>query len=236
MPLTALHRFGPEDMNPGEFVIYRAHLSLPAFILRSKAGVFVFSLGILIFVLAFWYRSTLGFLSEASITLGITVFALIPLIYGAYLFGVKFIDFLYDEDVITNQRVIDYNQKFLFSRDLATANMKSVENVNLIQAGVLRTLFDYGTLEVQTASSSRSRGGGTTSGLGRFLLLEDVKYPGKVQRLIDEVATRVKEGIRFDREEMLIVCGLKQGNLDDYFVVKKTRGWKSRVKKLLSWE
>lgn len=232
MPLTALNRFGPEDMNPGEVVIYRAHLSVPGFLVRSKPGLFYMTIGLILFYLAWMYGHLIGFLVDTTVTVGVLLFASLPFLYGLIRFKIVLIDWLYDEDVITNQRVIDYNQKFLFDREQSTANMKSVENVILFQKGILRTLFDFGTLDVQTAATSRQPRSGEVN---EFLVLHDVKYPKKVQRLIDEIANRVKNGIPVDREEMLIMCGLKQGNLDDYFVIKKSRGWKQRVRKLMGW-
>lgn len=233
MPLTALHRFGPEDMNPGEIVIYRAHLSFVAFLMRSKPGFFFMLIGLVVFVLAWMYGDAIGFLVDSTVTVGILLFASLPFLYGLIRFKIILVDWIYDEDVITNQRVIDYNQKFLFDREQSTANMKSVENVILFQKGIMRTLFDYGSLDVQTAATSRRPQSGD---LNQFLLLDDVKHPKKVQRLIDEIANRVKNGIPVDREEMLIMCGLKKGDLGDYFIVKKSRGWKGRVKKLLKWK
>lgn len=232
MPLTALHRFGPEDLNPGEQVIYRAHLSFVAFLFRAKKGIFIFSLGIAVLLLAYYYRHFIGFLEESTITVGVLIFVAFPILIGLFHFKVKLIDWIYDEDVITNQRVIDYNQKFLFDRELSTANMKSVENVLLFQKGILRTLFDYGSLDVQTAGTSKQPRAGS---LNDFLLLDDVKHPKNVQRLVDEIANRVKSGIAIDREEMLIMCGLKTGTLDEYFVIRKTKGWKKRIKKILKW-
>ncbi len=233
MPITALHRFGPADMNPGEIVIYRAHLSFPAFMIRSKPGFFYMLLGILLLFLAWFYGDSVGFLQDTTVTLGFLIVAIIPFLYGFVRFAIILIDWLYDEDVITNQRVIDYNQKFLFNREQSTANMKSVENVILFQKGIFRTLFDYGSLDVQTAASSRRPRSGD---LNEFLLLDDVKHPKKVQRLIDEIANRVKNGVPIDREEMLIMCNLKQGDLEEYFVIKKSKGWRQRVRKLMGWK
>lgn len=233
MPITALHRFGPKDMNPGEIIIYRAHLSFPAFLIRSKPGVFFMLIGLAVFFLAWMYGDVVGFLVDTTVTVGILLFASLPFVYGLIRFATILVDWLYDEDVITNQRVIDYNQKFLFNREQSTANMKSVENVILFQKGIFRTLFDYGSLDVQTAATSRLPRPGE---LNEFLVLDDVRHPKKLQRLIDEIANRVKNGVLVDREEMLIMCGLKQGDLDEYFVIKKSRGWKSRVKKLLNWK
>ncbi|MDF2379731.1 MAG: hypothetical protein P1V18_05980 [Candidatus Gracilibacteria bacterium] len=230
MDFLGLHRFGEGDLNPGEEIIYRANLYWLAFLRKSLVGLLLMTLGFVIILFAFIYPT--GFIEDPSITIGVLIFAGLPFFIGLYQFTKRLIDFVYDEDIITNQRVIDYNQSFFFSREQSTANLKSVENVNLIQNGVLRSLFDFGTLQVQTAASSSFSAPGSRP---RFLLLDDIPLPQQVQRLIDEISHRVKSDIQIDKEELLMVCGLMKGDLENYLVVKKSRGWKDRVKKLMRW-
>lgn len=229
MPLTALARFGHDDLNPNEVIIYRARLNLVAFLLSARVAIISFIVGVLILFAAYWYADFIGFFEDGTITIGVLVFAAVFLLYGIYGFSVRFVDWLYDEDIITNQRLVDYNQKFLFSKDLTTANMKEIQNIILNQDGFIPTIFDYGTLDIHTSSSATARHAGSAN----YLIMDDISHPKKVQRLIDEVAFRVKKEIDIDRDELLIMCGLKKGNLDEYFVVKKTRDWKKRVRELL---
>lgn len=233
MALTALHRFGPGDLNPNEQIIYRAHLHFVAFLISSKTWIVLIGVGIAILILAFLFHAQIGFFMDRTITIGVFLFVSLFLVYPGYRLAVRFVDWIYDEDIITNQRVIDYDQKFLFSKDMSTASMKSVEDIILHQAGFIRNFFNYGTLDVQTpASGSHSVPGQ----IGKYLVLYDVARPVQVQRLIDEIVYRVKRSITVDPEEVLISCGLKSGDLDQYFVVKKTGHWKDRVKKLLGWK
>lgn len=233
MPLTALGRFSHEDLNPGEIIIYRARLNFIAFMLSSKTWIVIFGVGVLVLLGAFIYGDIIGFLQDDTITLGVSLFAAVFLLWGGYGFSVRLIDWLYDEDIITSQRVVDYNQKFLFSKDLSTANLKEIQNIILNQEGIFPTIFNYGTLDIQTSSSATAAHRGQVD---QYLILDDISRPKNVQRLIDEVAFRVKKDVVIDRDELLIMCGLKKGDLNEYFVVKKARGWKSRVRKLLKWE
>lgn len=202
MPLTALHRFGDEDLNPDEVVIYRAHLSFVAFALSAFPWFLEILLSLVLLGFAFWYQDTIGFLRDNTVTIGVFVFFALVLGHGTYRFSLRLIDWLYDEDVITNQRVIDYNQKFLFAQEQSTAAMNDVTDMELIQNGFIRTFFDYGFLEVRTASSD------TGQSSGRGLTLVDVKSPRKIQRLIDEVSQRVKTRMEIVPEEILKICGL----------------------------
>lgn len=205
MALTALHRFGPGDLNPGEEIIYRARLNFVAFLLSIKVWLLLIIVGVGILVLSYFFRADIGFLIDSTITIGVVLFSLLFLIPGLYEFFYLFIDWLYDEDIITTQRVVDYNQKFLFSKDLTTASMKSIENTILEQAGVLRTFFNFGNLSVQTSAA----GAYTTPGaFGKYLVLENISRPKQVQRLIDEIAHRVKKEVHVDKDEVLKLCGL----------------------------
>jgi len=200
-----LHRFGIEDLNPSEEIIYRANLFILAYFRRSILGWTLLGLGFLALGVAYIFRENIGFLTDSTITSGIVISTALLFLPGLYQTFSKLIDFLYDEDIITNQRVIDYNQKFFFSHEQSTAHHRTIENVNLIQDGIFRSLFDYGTLQVQTAAS----GSFTTPGQQpRFLLLDDVKHPRNVQRLIDELAHRVKGGHPINTRELLQMCAL----------------------------
>lgn len=202
MALTALHRFDEDDLNPDEVIIYRAHLSFVAFLMSAIPSIIEIAGALLTIGLAFWYRKDIGFLDDEIVTFGILVAFGGFLAYGTYRFSVRLIDFIYDEDVITNQRVIDYNQKFLFSRDQSTANMNAITNTILNQSGILRTLFDYGILQVQTAASDIS------GGASNYLILHDVKRPKQIQRLIDEISHRVKSRTEIIPAEVLKACEL----------------------------
>jgi len=232
MALTALHRFSEDDLNPHEVIIYRAHLNFISFLLSSKFFILSLAFGLAILLLSFLFRETVGFLIDETITIGVVLVAGIFLAWGGYKFFYRSIDWWYDEDIITNQRVIDYNQKFLFSKDLTTANMRSIENIILIQDGFFQTFFNYGVLDVQTSATG---GHGGLAGKGSYLVMNDISRPKQVQQLIDEISYRAKREIEIDPEEVLIKSGLKRGDLTEYFIVKKTRGWQNRVRKLMGW-
>ena len=233
MALTALHRFDESDLNPHEIIIYRARLNFFAFLLYIKFYILLLLLGFGILVFSYLYRETVGFLIDETITGGIFLFAGIFIIFGGYKFFYLFLDWLYDEDIISNQRVIDYNQKFLFSKDLTTASMRSIENIILIQDGFIQTFFNFGTLDVQTS------GLGTHAKLGdksQYLVMDFISRPRQVQQLIDEISYRIKKEVEVDPDEVMIKCGLKKGNLEEYFIVKKSGHWRVRVRKLMGWE
>ncbi len=53
--------------------------------------------------------------------------------------------------IVTNKSLVQVLQKALFSRKISRLSMSNVEDVNAEQKGILATIFNYGTLVVQTA-------------------------------------------------------------------------------------
>lgn len=202
MPITSLRIFKESDLNPNEMIIYKTRMHPVSFVIGSINPLAQMAVGILIIATAYLYRDTIGFLDDGLNTFGIFLFAGIFLLWGAYQLILEIIDWIFDQYIVTNQRVIVENQDSLFSEGIVTANMRSVEEVNLTQKGFLRTVFDFGMLEVKTAARTDE------IREGQNLILTDIPKPKKVQRLIDEIAFRVKREVDVVPEEVLKACGL----------------------------
>lgn len=54
--------------------------------------------------------------------------------------------------VITNQRLIDIDQRGIWSREISEAPLEVIQDIRTAQKGPSAHLFDYGTIKVQTAS------------------------------------------------------------------------------------
>jgi uncharacterized membrane protein YdbT with pleckstrin-like domain len=59
--------------------------------------------------------------------------------------------------LITDQNVIELRQLSLFSHKIAHLNMINVEDVSVSKHGILQTLFDYGTMTIETAGEQNKR-------------------------------------------------------------------------------
>ncbi len=55
---------------------------------------------------------------------------------------------------ITNRRIIAIDQRGFFHRHMGSFRLEKLQDVNVDVRGIIATLFDYGTLEVETASGS----------------------------------------------------------------------------------
>lgn len=67
---------------------------------------------------------------------------------------VAFIDFYYDLHIVTDRRLIDIDQNSLFSREINELALEEVQDVTTRNSGILRTVFDFGDVVIETAGSS----------------------------------------------------------------------------------
>jgi len=56
--------------------------------------------------------------------------------------------------VITDRRIIDIDQKRLFSRSIGSFRLERLQDMNVEIPGFLATIFNYGDIQAQTASGS----------------------------------------------------------------------------------
>lgn len=103
------------------------------------------------------------------------------IIFGVLILAGAFVAFrtlfMWDEDVLilTNQRVIDVDQKGLFSRKVTEMSLSSVQDVSWKRHGFLQTIFRMGSINIQSAAA-------TSSIEGTY-----VARPEKLQDLINDL-------------------------------------------------
>lgn len=76
--------------------------------------------------------------------------AIFSLFIWAFLF-IVFIDFYLDIWIVTNERIINIEQKGLFRREISELRLEKVQDLTTEIKGIICTLFDFGDLYVQTA-------------------------------------------------------------------------------------
>lgn len=89
-----------------------------------------------------------------------------------------FIDFYLDLLVVTNDRLIDIEQRGLFSRTISEVDLYQVQDVTSEVNGLFPSLFRYGQLTVQTAGP-----------VGHFVV-RDVPNPNALRRAILDLADK----------------------------------------------
>lgn len=68
----------------------------------------------------------------------------------------QFMDYYLDINIVTNDRIIDTEQKGLFGRLISELDLTRVQDVHSEIKGVIPTMLNYGTVEVQTAATEEN--------------------------------------------------------------------------------
>lgn len=87
-----------------------------------------------------------------------------------------FVTFYLDVVIITNDRLIDMEQTNLFSRVVSETDLFHVQDITSEIRGVFPSIFNYGTLTIQTAGAVEK------------FIVRDVPNPNGLRRLILDLA------------------------------------------------
>jgi len=88
----------------------------------------------------------------------------------------QFTDYYLDINIVTNDRILDINQKGLFGRVVAELDLTRVQDVHSEIKGIIPTMLNYGTVEIQTAGGEQN------------FIFEQVPNPHAVRQRIIELA------------------------------------------------
>ncbi|MBU1885621.1 hypothetical protein KKE34_03340 [Patescibacteria group bacterium] len=64
----------------------------------------------------------------------------------------SFLTWFYNVYIVTNERIIDIDFLSLIYRNIAAAKIDKIEDITAITSGVAQSLFNYGTVQIQTAA------------------------------------------------------------------------------------
>ncbi len=87
---------------------------------------------------------------------------------------VRYVDFYLDQWVLTNERLIDIDQKGFFNRQVSTLHLDAVQDITIESKGLFQTMFNLGTITVQTAATERE------------FVIRDIPNPEGVKFVISE--------------------------------------------------
>lgn len=88
---------------------------------------FELPLGYVIIGTAFWYLASVGFVI------------------------VNFIHWFFNIYIVTNERIVDIDFIFLLYKHISVAELDKVQDLSYVTGGLMATIFDYGTVRIQTA-------------------------------------------------------------------------------------
>lgn len=104
-------------------------------------------------------------------------------------FFVVYTNYYLDVWIITNKRLIDVEQKGLFTREISTVRIENIQDAVSNIKGFVQTMFNYGEVHVQT------------SGAEREFVIYDVHDPKRVK---DQIM-RIQEHISQEKRNVHIV-------------------------------
>lgn len=138
------------DIGETTVVVIRKHWII--FVLRSLLIVLgmIAPLVVYAFIPAEALNAVAGIISGAWALFAYMLFVL-------FLWFVIFIDFTtyhLDVWVVTNRRIIDIEQRTLFSRDTTTLMLEKIQDATVEVRGLLATIFNFGTLIIHTAGEN----------------------------------------------------------------------------------
>lgn len=87
----------------------------------------------------------------------------------------SFLMWFFNVYIITDERVIDVDFNSLIYKNISSAKLDNIEDITATTGGAVRSLFDFGTIKIQTAAANAE------------FEFEDVPHPGKVQSLLNEL-------------------------------------------------
>lgn len=83
--------------------------------------------------------------------------------------------------VITNKRVIDFDQHSLFMRQISEAPFANIQDISLEQKGFWAMVLNFGTIKIQTA------------GAQNVLELQFIRHPRRAQELLVDINSESKQ-------------------------------------------
>ena len=120
-----------------------------------------------------------------SLTPILSLFVSILWYLGLALFALmKFLIWYYSVFIVTDERIIDVDFYGFLFKNIDVTQIKSIEEVNYSQGGILAHYFNFGNVIVQTSSEQRTAIKGEK---GAAFTFESVPNPDRVARVISEL-------------------------------------------------
>lgn len=141
----------------GEYIIhsYRRHPVVFVFkIFRNLVSYLLFFIVLIYFLI--YPRFFMNVLSFSQQSVQINIIIIIGFIFLYMFFRVLYIyiDYRYDKLLITNKRVIDIDQHFIFGNDIKAILIHDIVNINTSQMGVWQAIFQYGSITIETSAGA----------------------------------------------------------------------------------
>ena len=115
---------------------------------------------------------------------------------------IGWLNYYLDVWIVTNERLVDIDQRSLFNRSVSQLSLRKIQNVRAEVKGILPTLLRFGDVDVESAGAD----------VGRFSF-RSIPKPFEVERKVLELAQYVSEHL--DTEEAKKDIATSRGEFKD---------------------
>ena len=70
----------------------------------------------------------------------------------------KFLSWYFNVYIVTDERIVDIDFYSLIYKEISDTKIERIQDVTVVQGGVIRALFNFGTVNIQTAGERRELG------------------------------------------------------------------------------
>lgn len=140
--------------NPGEKVEFS--LRRHPIVFLGPICLFIFLAGLPLAAKELILGSSPIILPHPFLDIGVRLFASIYYLGIWIFFFSQFMDYYLDISIVTNDRILDIEQKGLFGRSISELDMTRIQDVHSEIKGIVPTMLNYGKVEIQTAASEEN--------------------------------------------------------------------------------
>lgn len=108
---------------------------------------------IVFLMLASFQIMPMYFLEEGELPVFLFIQSFLAIVLWIYIF-IIWIDFYFDVWIITNERIVNIEQKALFMRTVSELKFEKIQDVSTDIKGLLPTIMNFGDVHVQTAGNT----------------------------------------------------------------------------------
>lgn len=136
-----------EQVDPDEVKLADTHKHpIGIILLYIQVGIgMVFAIGLSYFLLPLVLEDT-----ETAFFIG-NIFTAVAVVMAFIVLTIATIIYKENRIIVTDRNITQVLQYGLFSRKVSQLNINNVEDVTALQQGILPTIFNYGTLKIETA-------------------------------------------------------------------------------------
>lgn len=179
-----------QELKEGEKVIKIVHKHWGSFLLPAVKIFLAFTIPF--FLSAFLFSNSIGLIIFIILFIG-------ALIYTIHLW----MNWYFDLFVLTNQRLINIDQKGIFTREVSEATYKNVQGATYELSGLFAMLFNYGTVKIQAI------------GIKDLVKIESAEDPKRLQELILDIKDKAAENEEMSATDLINIITKTKNDLSD---------------------